>query len=209
MKRFQTRYLILICVLAISSLIILRIQNRQPVEKTNTDITKIPLKIGEWYGEEIQVDKSVKDILETESVIMRQYKRQDNLIWLAIVYYKDSRVAFHLPESCYVGQGAYIIKRDNERLTDLESNSFLANKLILKGNKGNQIILYYFATNGIITPSYPALRWQMVLNKLRAKSNSAGLVRFSALIKGNEQETLNLLKDFIKQAAWEISKVLF
>ncbi len=76
------------------------IQSKQSKQKTEIDLSKIPLDIGEWRGKEIPIDKQTKDILETNSVLIREYTNsKDDAISLAIVYYKDSRIAFHLPES--------------------------------------------------------------------------------------------------------------
>jgi len=205
MQGFRIRYIILIGILSIFSVIIFWIQYKQPVQKINVDISKIPLNIGEWQGEDIAIDKKTKDILETESVLMRKYVKGDNSVWLAIVYYKDSRVALHLPESCYAGQGSHIVKRDKEKIDIPGLKSFYANKLVLKGNKGNQIILYYFETGDIRTGSYQSMRWQMMLNKLKAKSNSGALVRFSMVITDSSlTSNLETLERFIK----EIGKLL-
>jgi EpsI family protein len=188
--------------------IIFQIQYKQPAQKINPDISKIPLNLGEWQGEDIAIDNKTKDILETESVLMRKYVKGKNSIWLAIVYYKDSRVALHLPESCYTGQGSHIVKRDREDINIPGLKNFYANKLILKGNKGNQAILYYFETGDLRTSSYQTMRWQMMLNKLKSKSNSGALVRFSALSGPNPDETLKILKQFIKEISPLLSKYL-
>jgi len=204
MQEFRIRFITLIGILCVFSLIIFWIQYKQPVNKINIDMSKIPLNIGEWQGEDIAIDKKTKDILETESVLMRKYVKGENSIWLAIVYYKDSKVALHLPESCYTGQGSHIVKRETEEIYIPGLKSFYTNKLILKGNKGNQVILYYFETGDIRTNSYQTLRWQMMLNKLKSRSNSGALVRFSTLLQQDSDESIKILKQFIK----EIGKLL-
>lgn len=208
MQRFRIRYIILIGILSIFSLIILWVQYKQPVKKIRVDMSKIPLNVGGWQGEDIAIDEKTKNILETESVLMRKYVKGENSLWLAIVYYKDSRVALHLPESCYTGQGSHIVKRETEEISILGLKNFYANKLVLKGNKGNQVILYYFETGDIRTGSYQTMRWQMILNRLKSKSNSGALVRFSALIEQNPDETLKMLKKFINEIGPLLSKYL-
>jgi EpsI family protein len=178
------------------------------VIKNNIDISKIPLNIGGWQGKDITVDEKTKDILETESVLMRKYVKGNNLVWVAIVYYKDSRVALHLPESCYTGQGSHIAKREIEEISIPGINKFYANKLLLKGNKGNQVIIYYFEAGDVRTGSYQTMRWQMMLNKLKSKNNSGALVRFSAPIEQNPDETLKTLKKFINELGPLLSKYL-
>ena len=208
MQGLRLRYLIFIAVLSIFATIVVWMQYKQPSDKSNVDISKIPLNVGDWQGEDAAIDKKTKDILETESVLMRKYTKGENSVWLAIVYYKDSRAALHLPESCYTGQGSHIVKKDRETISIPGLENFYANKLVLKGNKGNQIILYYFETGDIRTGSYQFMRWQMMLNKLKSKSNSGALVRFSTPIGQNPDETLKILKKFVNEIGPLLPKYL-
>ena len=208
MLKFKTRFLILVVILVIFSAIAGWIQYGQPKTKTDIDLSVIPLKIGEWRAEEFLVDKKTKDILETESVLMRRYSRGKESVVLAIVYYKDSRVALHLPESCFSGQGSQIVKRELEPISIPGLDSFSANKLILEGNKGNLVALYFFQTGKMMTHSYQAMRWKMILNKLKSKSNSGALIRFSADIDKNPEETCATLKQFIKEIGPILSQYL-
>lgn len=208
MQKFQKRYIILIGVLSLFVTLILMIQYRHPVERINVDLSKVPLNIGEWQGEEISVDEETKDILETESVLMRKYTRGNDSVDLAIVYYRDSRVAFHLPAGCYAGKGTYIVERGIEKINISESKNFYTNKLVIKGNKGNQVVLYYFETGDIRTNSYMTLRWNMMIDKLKSKRNDGAMIRFSAPIKDEPDGTLRILKQFINQIVPLLQKYL-
>lgn len=200
MREFRIRYIILISIFCFFSIITFWIQYKNPLRHTNVDISKIPLNIGEWQGKEIPIDKKISAILETSSILMREYSNGKDSVDLAIVYYKDSRVALHLPESCYTGQGSHIVKRETEEISTLGLKDFYANKLLLKGNKGNQVILYYFETGSMRTNSYLALRWQMILNKLNSKRTSGALVRFSTVTTENSiANNLEILKKFIRE----------
>ncbi len=209
MQKFNIRYTILISILAVFAGITFWIQYMQPVEKTSIDISKIPLYVGEWQGEEIAVDEKTKDILETDAVLMRKYSNpKGEEVILAIVYYKDSRVTLHLPESCYTGQGSHIVKRDIEEINIPKLKNFFANELVLKGDKGNQVILYYFETGSLRTNSYMAFRWQMMKNKIMARNNSGALVRFSTPIQQNLDKAIEILKQFIKEIVPLLPKYL-
>lgn len=200
MQKFNLRYIILVSILGIAALVIFWMQNVQPVGGSTIDINKIPLNIGNWKGENSTVDQKTKDILETESVLVRKYRNHEGEeVYLAIVYYKDNRVALHLPESCYTGQGSHIAERGKEQLKFSKTDDFVANKFVLKGDKGNQVILYYFETSDVRTGSYQTMRWHRMINRLKSKSNSGALIRFSSNIINNPEETLKLLKKFIKE----------
>lgn len=209
MERFKTRYVILISILGIFVLAVFFVKYKRPQEKTNIDISTIPWQVNGWQAEEVGVDTKTKDILETESVLVRKYSKGKHSVWLSVVYYKDSRVALHLPESCSIGSGSFIISKDREKISVPGEKDFYANKLVLKGDKGNQVIIYYFETDKLRTSSYQAMRWQMIKNKLKAKSNSGALVRFSALIEENPEKTTRTLKEFIRESSPLLTKHMF
>lgn len=212
MQSFKIRCIIIIGVMIIFTGVILWIQYKHPVERPNVDISRIPLSIGDWQGEEIPIEKNIKDILETDAVLMRKYsniKIKGQEIILAIVYYKDNRVALHLPESCLSGQGSRLTERGQVGISIPGEKDFLATKIITTSDRGDMLILYYFETGGIRTNSYQTLRWHMLKNKLKLRSNSGALVRFSAPIKTDKDETLKTLKRFITEAGPVLSKYLY
>ena len=65
-------------------------------------------------------------------------------------------------------------------------------------------MLYYFKTGDINTSSYQTLRWNMMINKLKAQSNGGALIKCSTPIKNNPDDATETLKQFIK----EISPIL-
>lgn len=152
-------------------------------------------------GEEITIDKETKDILETDSVLMRKYvnANKDEIV-LAIVYYKESRVALHLPESCLLGHGSRLTNREFEKIRLSNGEIFYSTKLTVKNDSGNNLVVYFFEAGGLKSRSYLSFRWQILLNKLKRNSSSGALVRFSINAGGDDlQNKLNILKDFISE----------
>lgn len=209
MQKFGKRYIILITILGIFAGIILLIQYGHFKERIDIDISKMPLNVGEWNGEEVPVDEEIKDILETESVLMRKYTNlKGEKLALSVVYYKDSRVALHLPEGCMTGKGTKIAEKRVQKIEISGEDSFYAIQMVTTSNKGDVLVLYYFETGNLRTNNYIAFRWQMLLNKLKSKSNSGALVRFSIPIRHDLNESIEVLKHFIGQIGPELSKYL-
>jgi EpsI family protein len=203
MPKLKSAYPVLIGVLLVFTALSLDIGTLYKKTPGNVNLNQIPYKIGSWRGTAIPIEEQVSAILETDSVLMREYKKGSDKIWLAIVYYKDSRVALHLPESCYTGEGSQIVETGVETI----AMDLAANRLLVKGDKGNQIILYYFDTGGYKTSHYQSFRWHMILNQLNHRPNSGALVRFSIGYNAKDIETnLKKLKEFIKEAAPIIEK---
>ena len=211
MQKFITRYIVLIVILIIFSFLIVWVQFNQPQQKTSIDISKLPLDIGEWRGAEIPVDIQTKNILETDAVLMRRYiNLNGDEIVLAMVYYKDSRVALHLPESCLLGHGSRLVNREKEKIEIPNKKNFYATKLEVKNDFGDNLVIYYFETGGQRTNSYFIFRKQLLINKLKGHSTSGALVRFSTDVKrGNSQSDLNTLKRFISEVGVLLPKYLF
>lgn len=206
MKRFGVRYSILVVIIAIFTAVVILTQHRRVSSKTTIDISQIPLNVGEWTGREIAIDKSVKDILETEAVLMRQYNNtNEDVVVLAIVYYKDSRVALHLPESCLMGQGSRLVETKAIKVELPDGKHFLANQLITKSNRENNLVIYFFETGNFRTNNFFLFRKQMLFNKLQGKSSSGALVRVSINIKN---DNFNLKSKALKKFIEEIGKIL-
>ena len=199
MQKFHIRCLILVAVLVIFSVLFLFTQYRTPQAWPQVDISDIPLKIGEWQGKEIEVNQNTKDILETDAVLMREYTNsKGDRIALAVVYYKDSRVALHLPESCLMGQGSRLTERNATPIILSNGTKFNAMQIITKSSSANFIMIYYFQTRDYMTASYFNFRKRMLLDRIRNKSASGALVRFSIDTKLDEMDKKNqILKEFI------------
>lgn len=185
-------------------------QFKQSKQMPLVDISQIPLNIGEWKGEEIVVDRQTKDILETEAVLMRNYINANNeKILLAIVYYKDSRVALHLPESCLMGQGSRLADRRLEKIEISFNNVFSSNSILTKSDRGNNLVIYFYETGNLMTSSYFTFRKQILLNKLNGKGTTGALVRFSINITDeNKQDKLKVIQKFIKEIGQLLPKYL-
>ncbi len=210
MKQYNTRYLIVIALLIVFTVAMQLIQNRTVAESAPVEILKIPMQIGEWIGEELAISDLTTDILETESVLMRAYSNPEGKeVVLAVVYYQNSRVALHLPESCYSGAGSFIVAREVEPMHIPDLEDFSANELTIKGNKGNQVALYYFETSDSKTHSYKDMRWQRMVNKFQSKSNNGALVRYSTVSTLSPEEDVELIKEFIQVMAPVLTEHLF
>jgi EpsI family protein len=207
MHGFKVRYVFLIIVLVFSAAIAVGVQIRMnPGMKGSLDISGIPLTLGEWKGVNIPVENDIKSILETDMVLMRQYAHDsENPVSLAVVYYKNSRVALHLPESCLMGQGSRLINRGTTKIALINDNSFEANTLLVSKDGFRILVLYFFETGNLRTNSYFNFRWRMLMNKLKGRETGGALIRFTTEVTGeNDAKSLEKLKKFIG----EIGKVL-
>lgn len=198
MNKFNVRVVVSVILLTLTAILISFYQHSTKSDVSEIDISKIPKQIGNWQSKVIPVEQKVIDILQTPSVLINEFTNNaGKKAYLTIVYYKANRVEFHSPERCSVGQGSYIAEASRERIEwENEQNQLFVNKLIVKGERGAEVILYYFESGDFVTNSYFRLRLHMIANKLRNKSNSGALVKFSAPVDKDIEQTLNTIKEF-------------
>jgi EpsI family protein len=165
---------ILVGIFCLCTGILYSIDRMNSHHKTAADISNIPMTIGDWKSEDVPVYDETRNVLETDAILMRNYHNAGKQVLLAVVYYRDSRVALHLPESCYTGQGSQIVERGREKI-----GNFYANRFLLEGNKGNKMVMYYFLTGNYITGSYGSMRLKMMQNRILGKDTGCALVRLT------------------------------
>ncbi|MCG2711696.1 MAG: EpsI family protein [Candidatus Omnitrophica bacterium] len=198
MKNNDKRYLTIVFLLVIVFCFILTHKHLYNFAKINVDINKIPLTIGSWQGKGISLSDDIFKILETEDVLVREYSNNSERVSLSIVYYEDSKLGFHRPEACFVGQGSTVLQRGIERV-DVGGKSIETNKIIVGGNSGQKIILYFFQTGNFMTAGYPKFRWQLILNRLKAKKNGAAMIQISSPVIATPEKTLANVKQFAEK----------
>ena len=164
-------------------------------------IKNIPETIDEWTGSDIHLDPAVYNILETKSIIHRNYIFGQNGVFLSIVYYPDTKVDLHAPEACLGARGERIEKSPrilkmnvNGRPIELEVNQLIANI----GNSSD-LVFYFYKAGSYIGKSYILLRLNIAKNKLVSFNKSGALIRVSTRIESKNQElAAERLKRFIE-----------
>ncbi len=140
----------------------------------------LPLSMGTWQGRDLIVREQVKQILETENILMRRYRSDEGKeVLLTIVYYRNGRVAFHMPESCTSGQGASVIGRRYELLKLKHGGEVPLVTFVTQGNKGESDVKYFYLAGGIKTGSYALLRFAMIRNALTKGSTDCAMIKVS------------------------------
>ncbi len=111
MKKSGLRYLAVITLTLLSSLIVYRVETAQPIY--NDKFFSFPLTIGDWSGEEVEMGAYVYQGIETPYLFLRNYysPRYRAPVNLSIVWFDDRNIAFHAPEACLGGFGNQVIEK--------------------------------------------------------------------------------------------------
>ena len=142
----------------------------------------IPIELGSWQGKEFPVSDDVYEILETDSVFLREYRdREGYPVVLAIVFANKIRGAFHPPEICYAGSGLELAGKEVEAIDLADGTSLKANKLLLKSAPRQEVVTawYWYTAGEQATPSFYRQQLHLLKDLLLQKPLKGMLVRVS------------------------------
>jgi len=170
------------------------------------DLEKLPLAIGSWHGQDFPVDERIKNILQTDYILSRDYTNQEKKhVFLSVVYYPDNKIGFHNPESCNTGTGSSLVKKDVQSLkikrSDALSEDLRVNKLLMEGAKGDKIILYFFVSGDYMTCDYLKFRLHMMKQQMGFRRPSGAQIQIHGNIDSDPESTVSTMEDFIKDLA--------
>ena len=166
---------------------------RTPIPQS---ISSIPSRIVDYerLGADEEIDPYTLRLLETSSVLIREYRAPGGWpVQLTIVYAGATRRSLHFPEVCLVGQGSEI----REQTTDQVGFLFDAKRLVLVNGQNQQAVLYWFKTGQHLTGNYflNALHW--TVNQITLGAPTSAMIKLTTPIgPEGEEAAFALLKDF-------------
>ena len=152
----------------------------------SSDLTQIPLTLGQWAGQDVpQTNLEVFILLEPEQYVQRLYRLSDGrYIWLSLIGSRKSK-SFHSPQICYDTDG-WKTDASSEAVPlgkgEVYALKLAANKTFPAGGVADHIVLYFY-----LWPSFE-----------RNPQDGMVLVKLTAPIYGTVEETVNLQKEFFR-----------
>jgi hypothetical protein len=151
------------------------------------DLSQIPLRLGEWQGEDVpQTNIEVFILLEPEQYVQRMYRLPDGrFVWLSLIGSRKSK-SFHSPQICYDTDG-WKTEASSVPVAlsqgELYALRLVASKQTESGSPTDHIITYFY-----LWPSYA-----------RAPQDGMVLVKLTAPVYGSVDETVELEKRFLRE----------
>ena len=151
--------LIAIALLSLTLLGLIYLWQPDSISSAEIRLESIPLKAGEWKGEDISISERIYQLLETKDVLTRKYiNSRGRKVVLAIVYSGVNRGAFHPPEICYLGGGRELLNKSVEKIeiTEPGKNPYTikVNRLLMGENGNKEIAWYWFTAGNRATANY-------------------------------------------------------
>ena len=204
-KQFIVVLSILIVALAISVPAYLIV----PSAKEETLVSKFPMQIGEWKGRDLPVEENAYEILETRNLILREYTKGDDKVYLYIIYSQDNRKVSHPPEVCLEGSGITVVKTEKINLELAGARQIVANKLTVEKNGINNIMVYWYKAGEYYLDNYLKQQMKVALASLQLKRTSGAMIRFSAeILPTIPNKAMEDIRAFVKEASAYFSQII-
>ncbi len=183
------RYSIVISVLLLLSVITIWLSSKEPSQKNALYAKELPMQVDGWTGSDFDVDEKTLQILETDDVLMREYKKDDiPPVELCVVFASNNRKVSHPPEVCYSGGGWSV--EENQSISFSEKSDeypdFKANKLIIEKGVKKQLVLYWYKCNKRYATNYYQQQINIAKSQLITGNSTSGLIRTSTIIENND-----------------------
>ena len=205
MADLKLRYLIVAILLAATATVVSALQLNSSKDETAelADLQGIPMQIGKWRGQDLSLDESVYEILETRAIIHRNYTDgQGNTVLLSIVHYQDTKVDFHAPEACLGGRGLRTTKTKKKLSVQLKKSkkiSLEVAEILSKNNDQQQLSYYFYKSGDFLGQNYIKLRLMIAKNRLVDRDSSGSLIRISTTLNRSEDHASNILLKFLNE----------
>ena len=94
-----------------------------PIRQLSLDIPRLPMKLGEWRGEEYKLDAETFDRTGADVAVNRQYRDdQDHSVTMLLALYRTDPDAgvYHAPTNCYRSNGWRLVSESTVERADFQ-----------------------------------------------------------------------------------------
>lgn len=120
---------------------------REPALVDTRSLAGLPLELGAWSGEEIDVADQVSEMLEADVNIQRAYAHEiDGFVWFYLGYYgsQEGTAPIHTPPYCYESQGWKILSAS---VVPLGSGQLSANELVVEREGQRRLVRFWYQSH--------------------------------------------------------------
>ena len=191
--------------MAVTAFVVYNLQydSLQDDETGLANLQAVPMQIGKWKGQDVSLDETVYEILETRAIIHRSFTAANGgNVFLSVVHYHDTKMDFHAPEACLGGRGEKT-KKTTKTITlfySSQQRTIDVAEIIATRATGQTLTYYYYKSGRFIGSNYIKMRLSIAANKLARNDTRGSLIRISTtLIPENEAAAESVLVSFMEE----------
>jgi EpsI family protein len=159
-----------------------------PSVKEEVSVSKLPMQIGAWQGKDLPVDENAYAILETRNLVLREYVKGEDKVYLYIIYSQDNRKVSHPPEVCLEGGGITTVGKEKVPLELSKGQKIIVNQLRVEKQGVYNLITYWYKAGEYYTDNYFKQQLRIALATLQFKHTSGAMIRLSAEVTPSKPE---------------------
>jgi hypothetical protein len=219
---------VVVAVLLIVGLTIFEVNMTDRFEGTNVSaeqraalLDKVPVKVGDWHGEDRPVDPNIRKTAGAIGAVDREYHNvrtgEKVHLWLIVGHARE--VSFHTPDVCYPSQGFTARAQENSVYTmvfpDQPKTDFLTNTFLLENSAGQELKRVFWAWyNPMDKANEGKVVWEAPSNARWHFGNTRALYKmyFTASMRdpketADESSCVRFARDFLPEVNKALSQV--
>jgi len=164
-------------------------------------LDQFPIVVGEWKAEGATIfGDDVLSVLQLSDYIARRYVDASGRgLFLYIGYWESQGTGAvpHSPRLCLPGAGWEPIDFQQIEIS-VEDTTLQANRYLLQKDKSQQLVMYWYYSQGQSVANDFATRWLTVKNAVLRKRTDGALIRISSPVYGSVSETVDYQVKYIQ-----------
>ncbi len=195
--------LVLSAALLLGAFLVLQLRGTGEAVPVRQPLSEFPSSLDSWEGRPATtLDVEVLNILKVKDYLMRRYTdRSGKSLWLYIGYWDSQRKGAqpHSPRNCLPGGGWEPLeaKRIAIPLPDGQA-PITVNRFVIQKDQYQQVVLYWYQSQGRAVAGEVAARVDMVRNALTRNRTDGALVRVSMPVYGSIADTSDALVRYVQ-----------
>jgi EpsI family protein len=187
----------------VATLLLLQLRSTGEAIPVRKPLDTLPKSVGQWHGREATVfEVEILNILKVKDYLMRRYQDGDGRsLWLYIGYWDSQRkgAAPHSPKNCLPGSGWEPVAASLITIPlPAAGGSIIINRYLIQKDNDQQLVLYWYHSQGRAIAGEVAARIQMVKNSILRNRTDGALVRVSSPVVRSIAETEASLVKYVQ-----------
>jgi EpsI family protein len=195
--------LLLSVALLLGAFLALQLRGTGEAVPVRQPLSTFPSSIGRWEGRAATaLDVEVLNVLKVKDYLMRRYTDgTGRSLWLYIGYWDSQRKGAqpHSPRNCLPGGGWEPLEATRVTVPLPDGHApITVNRYVIQKDRDQQVVLYWYQSQGRAVAGEVAARMDMVRNALTRNRTDGALVRVSMPAYGSVAETSDALVRYVQ-----------
>lgn len=199
----QRRRVAVSCAALVGALIFLQLRSSGDAVPVRRPLDTLPVALGAWQGREGTIlDADARNVLRVKDHVIRRYvDTGGHPLWVYIGYWDTQRkgAQMHSPKNCLPGSGWEPLEASRLSVPlPAPHPPLVVNRYLIQKDGEQQIVLYWYRSQGKAIPGEMAARAEMVRSALFHNRTDGALIRVSAPVVSSAATTTDRLITFVQ-----------